>query len=435
MRSKLWVLITTLLISALLLAACPAPGADAPSGDSAGSTSTETTGAVTETQSSGAADGEPVTITIWHGWAGDYFTAIEQVFKDYTAEHPNVTIELSRPEDLNQSAKVAIPAGEGPDIFAWVNDQIGDQALSGNIVPLNDLGIDEEFLNSTYEPAAVNGVIWQGQIWGLPETQEGIALIYNKALVTEEYLPTDPNDFDDLLAKATAFKEATGLPLICNQGFPGGDAYHVAPVYFGFGVPSYVDDEGKVNIDSPEAVAAGQWLQAISKVVDTEQSGDICNAAFAEGKVGMWWTGPWSIAGVETAGIDYGIQPMGRPFVGIKTLMVTANAVDRGTTEIAVDIMRYFTSADVQKALAVANKTIPAATAAVTDPEVQALPALAGFGEALNLGQPMANTPFASAQWQPVGDATAAIWSGAQTPEEAVAAAQTAIEAAIQQMQ
>ena len=95
-------------------------------------------------------------------------------------------------------------------------------------------------------------------IWGLPETQEGIALVYNKALVTEEYLPADPLDFADLLAKATAFKEAAGLPLICNQGFPGADAYHIAPIYFGFGVPNYVDDEGTVNFNSAESVAAGQ---------------------------------------------------------------------------------------------------------------------------------------------------------------------------------
>jgi arabinogalactan oligomer/maltooligosaccharide transport system substrate-binding protein len=46
----------------------------------------------------------------------------------------------------------------------------------------------------------------------------------------------------------------------------------------------------------------------------------------------------------------------------------------------------------------------------------------------------MANTPFASAQWGPVGDATTAVWTGAQTPEEAMAAAQDAIETAIADM-
>jgi len=377
---------------------------------------------------------EPVTITIWHGWAGDYVNVIQEAFDGYTELHPNVTIELSHPDDLSEAAKVAIPAGEGPDIFAWVNDAIGTQALAGNIVSLDDQGIDQAFLESTYEPAAVNGVIWQGQIWGLPETQEGIALVYNKELVTEEYLPSDPLDFADLLAKAEQFKADTGLPLLCNQGFPGADAYHVAPIYFGFGVPSYVNDEGIVSLNTPEGVAAGQWLLDVKQFVDAEQSYDICNAAMAEGKIGMWWTGPWAIANLETAGVDFGIAPMGRPFVGIKTLMLTPNAVDRGNAEVALDVMKYFTSAEVQAQLALANKTIPAATEALNDPEVQALASLAGFGAALNLGSPMANTPFASAQWQPVGDATAAIWNGAQTPEEALAAAQATIEEAIAQM-
>ncbi|MFZ4655418.1 MAG: extracellular solute-binding protein [Caldilineaceae bacterium] len=430
MRNKLWLLTTLLLISAMMLTACPTP-AQAPSGAApAGGEAAPTEAAAEEP----AAEGD-VTIQIWHGWAGEYFTTIEQVFKDYEAANPGVKIELSKPDNLNESAQVAIPAGEGPDIFAWVNDQIGTQALAGNIVPLNDLGIDQAFLEGTYEPAAVSGVVWQGQIWGLPESQEGIALVYNKDIVTEEYLPTDPTDFADLLAKATQFKADKGFSMFCNQGFPGGDAYHVAPVYFGFGVPTYVDDQGKVYMNTPEAIAAGEWLKQISAVHDTEASHDICKASITEGKVGAWWTGPWAIADLEAAGINYGIVPMGRPFVGIKTLMLTANAVDRGHADAAVAVMKYFTSAEVQKKLALANKTIPAATAALQDPEVQALATVAGFGASLNLGIPMANTPFASAQWGPVGDATAAIWNGSQTPAEAMDAAQKTIEEQVAQMQ
>jgi arabinogalactan oligomer/maltooligosaccharide transport system substrate-binding protein len=115
--------------------------------------------------------------------------------------------------------------------------------------------------------------------------------------------------------------------------------------------------------------------------------------------------------------------------------MLTKNAVDRGTAEVAVDVMKYFTSAEVQAQLAVANKTIPARTAALADPEVAALESLAGFGASLNRGVPMANTPFADAQWGPVGDATGAIWSGAQEPAEALAAAEATIMDAIAQMQ
>ena len=97
--------------------------------------------------------------------------------------------------------------------------------------------------------------------------------------------------------------------------------------------------------------------------------------------------------------------------------------------------MKYFTNQENETTVALANKTIPANSAALNDPQIQALATVKGFGATLNLGIPMANTPYAGAQWGPVGDATNAIWSGAQTPEEALAAAQAAMEEAIAGMQ
>jgi arabinogalactan oligomer/maltooligosaccharide transport system substrate-binding protein len=35
-----------------------------------------------------------VTITIWNQWDGAYLAAIEQAFRDYEAEHPNVKNDL-----------------------------------------------------------------------------------------------------------------------------------------------------------------------------------------------------------------------------------------------------------------------------------------------------------------------------------------------------
>jgi arabinogalactan oligomer/maltooligosaccharide transport system substrate-binding protein len=344
------------------------------------------------------------------------------------AANPCVTIDLTKPEDVQSALNTAIPAGEGPDILGWANDHIGDLSLNGFVVPLEEYGIDMAFLESTYEPAAVNGVVLDGTIYALPETQEGIALVYNKAVATEEYLPTDPTDFQDLYDKAAAFQTATGNTLVCNQGFGGSDAYHVGPVYFGHGLPGYVDNAGMAYMNTPEALEAATWLQTFAGVSLAEQSYDICNTNLQEGNVGMWWTGPWAMAGLIEKGVDFGVLQFGKPFVGIKTLMLTSNGVDRGNAEVALDVMKYFTSAEVQKSLALVNKTIPAATAALNDPEVQADPVIAGFGEALNIGIPMSNSPFASCQWTAVGDATLAVFTGTQQPQEAMDAAQAAIQ-------
>jgi arabinogalactan oligomer/maltooligosaccharide transport system substrate-binding protein len=424
-------ILAILTVLGLILTACAQP-TEAPTEAPAEEEPAEMEPAEEEPEEEVMLEGD---ITIWHQWSGDYLTVIEEAFADYEAAHPGVTIDLSKPEDTSSALSVAIPVGEGPDIIGWANDQIGAQALAGNIVALNDYGIDLTFLNTTYEPAAVRGVVWRDMIWGLPESQEGIAIVYNREMVGEEYLPSDPMDFEDLLAKAEAFYNDTGKYLICNQGLGNPDAYHVAPVYFGHGVPEYVDDAGNGYMGTPEALAAGEWMVRFGEFAPEETSHDICKAMITDGDAGAWWTGPWAIADLEAAGVDYGIIPMGKPFVGIKALMLSQNAVDRGNAELALDIMRYFTSGEVQAKIAAANKTIPAPTAALQDPGVQALPTLRGFGASLNLGVPMANTPFASAQWGPVGDATTAIWTGAQTPEEALVAAQVAIEEAIEDMQ
>ena len=424
MKRTLFVLASLMIIATMLLTACgtPAP-ATTPAPVVQPTTAPTEPPAPTEVQ--------VTTITIWHQWSGGYLDAITRALQEYSAKNPGIKIDLSKPEDVTASLAVAIPAGEGPDIIGWANDQIGTNALNGNIVALDDLGVTQDFLASTYEPAAVAGVTWQGKIWALPESQEAITLVYNKAVATAEDFPTNPTDFADLLAKAKAFYEAKGIPLFCNQGFPGADAFHVAPLYFGFGIPSYVDDQGKVYLNTPEAIAAGDWLVSVKPYLLPEMSHEICKTAIIEGKAAAWWTGPWAIADLEAAGVDYGFVPMGKPFVGIKTMMVTKNAVDRGNAEIALDIIKYYTSYEIQRYVTLANKTVPANTQALQDPDVQALVTIAGFGANANLGIPMANTPFAGAQWGPVGDATGAIWNGSQTPADALAAAQTAIETAI----
>lgn len=454
MKTKSNLLFSILLITAFVLAACggaattaaptqpPAAQSPATQAPAAATEAPAAEAPATEAPTAGPLYQPPATaeagktvITIWHQWSGDYLDAITQVFQDYMTAHPDVVINLDKPNDVTAALKVAVPAGEGPDILGWANDQIGANALNGNIVPLDDQGVTMDFMNSTYEPAAVTGVVYQGKIWGLPETEEGIALVYNKAVVDPATdLPSDPMNFDDLLAKAKAFYENKGMPLFCNQGFKGGDAYHIGAVFFGFGVPQYVDDQGNVYLNTPEAVNAMTWLTQIEPYMFKDADDNACRTAMKEGKVGAQWGGPWLLSDFDAAGIDYGIAPMGKPFVGIKTVMLTKNAVDRGNAAVALDIMKYYTSAEVQKKLALVNKTIPAQTAALQDPEVQALPAIAGFGAALNLGVPMANTPYANAQWGPVGDAVAAVWNGSQTPAEAMAAAQSAIEKAVEAM-
>jgi arabinogalactan oligomer/maltooligosaccharide transport system substrate-binding protein len=144
------------------------------------------------------------TVSLWHGWQGEYFTNIEAIFNEYMALCPNVKVELLQKPDMNNAVVAAVPAGEGPDIIAWVNDQIGRHAETEVIVPLDDY-IDAAKFESAFIPTAVNAMKYAGKTWCYPESMEAIMMIYNKDLISEADLPTTT---DELLEKAAAWKEA-----------------------------------------------------------------------------------------------------------------------------------------------------------------------------------------------------------------------------------
>jgi arabinogalactan oligomer/maltooligosaccharide transport system substrate-binding protein len=373
----------------------------------------------------------PPKLTLWHNWSGDYLQEYQAIVAEFNLDHPESGVLLDYKEDMNAALAATIPAGTGPDIVAFANDPIGAWATEGYLEPL-DGWIDLQYLEDNFEPAAVDSVLWGDEIWGIPEAQEGIALVYNANLISAAELPEDWADF---LVQADQFQQThPGVYYLCNQGLGGQDAYHAAPIYFGHGLSQYggyVDEAGNAYMDTAEALAAAEWIAAMRAYGPAETSHPICRDMLINGEAAIWWTGPWAIADLQNASVDYGIEPMGVPFAGVKEYMLTTNAVDRGTDDAAVSFMQYLGSADVQVRLALANRTIPANTAALHDPDVQALYEVAQFGASLSPGVAMPNHVYGDCPWGPVGDATLAIWNGTQTPQEAMDAAQAAIEACV----
>jgi arabinogalactan oligomer/maltooligosaccharide transport system substrate-binding protein len=248
----------------------------------------------------------------------------------------------------------------------------------------------------------------------------------------------DPDDFGSLLTEAAQFQQIhPDRFYLCNQGLGNPDAYHVAPVYFGHGLRDYggyLDGDGHVYMTTTVAISAALWISDVRPYAPVETSHDICKNMLLGGEAAIWWTGPWAIADIEDAGLDYGIAPMGSPFVGVKLFMMTQNAVDRGDAGATVYVMKHFGGADVQKRLTLANGSVPANTVALNDPEVQVVYTIKQFGASLNRGTPMGNHPYAGCQWGPVGDATTAIWTGVQSAKQAMEAAQVAIVDCVEQM-
>ena len=428
-------IISLLTLSLLMLAACgqakPTPTPANPTGQTPqpSPTSQKLLPSGGPTRTPAGWDG---TITIWHQWGGAYLAASQQIFQSYEASHPGVKIQLVQEMNLLGAIKGAVADGQGPDIVEISNDQIGALAQAGTIVNLGNLGIQSQDLAKTFEPAAVSAVTFQNKIWALPESQQGIALVYNKALLSGNAVPVGGDNFTDLYNKAKDYAgKHPGDFLVCNQGFGNPDAIAIAPIFFGFGMTPLVDEAGNVHINTTQALQAAEWLLNFSQYAPASASYTICMNMFTSGQTAAFWTSPVVMPLIKAAGIDFGIIPMGRPFVTVNTLMMTQNALDRSAAETALDVMQYFTNAQNAEKLALAGNLVPANTAALTSATISANPTLSGFGAALRVGVAMPNTPFADAQWGPMADAATSIWNGKLNPAAALGAAQKAVEAGV----
>ncbi len=354
-------------------------------------------------------------IVIWHGWQGDYYEAIKKAFADYAGKN-NVKITLLRVPDLNNKVQVAVPSGQGPDLIGWVDDQIGKNALSGTIQPVDSLGITADYLKQNFTDVASAAMIYDGKVYGIPESLEAITFIYNKKLIKEADLPKST---DDLLAKAKAYNGPDKYLFVYNPK----DAYFSAPWWQGSGV-TLVTPDGTTELASDKALQAANLIKSFSTIMPKEIDYGVADTLFKEGKAAIIMNGPWAIADYQKAGLDVGLakipvvsnssQP-GKPFVGVKLLMLAANAKN---PQAAVELMKYYGSADVQAALAKVNKQVPANKAA--QEQVKDDPIIAGFiGQAAN-GVALPNTQFIDAMWDPIAKTLEAIWSGASPPEQAI---------------
>ena len=127
---------------------------------------------------------EPATLNVWilDRVGTDAMAAVSDVIQAWAAETGNtVNITEGNQFEMLNNIPVAIPAGEGPDVFMTVNNYVGGHYLGGLIVPIQDSFTDAD----SYIPGALDAFTVDGQLLGVPVAADVNALVYNKAKVAE----------------------------------------------------------------------------------------------------------------------------------------------------------------------------------------------------------------------------------------------------------
>ena len=355
-----------------------------------------------------------------------YLSAME----DYSKENPEIMIEFHHVDDLPEKLKLAVPAGVGPDFIRWAHDKIGELKLLDLIVPIEDY-ISPEFKEQ------IPDYVWEavtldGHIWGIPETAESVALLYNKDMVS-----TPPATMDEMIAiMANHHDPAAGKYGI---SYPA-NIYSIAAFIQAFGGYYYDDATDTVGLNDSRTIQGVEYLfDNVKPYMLQDLDYGAQTALFTEGKAPLAINGPWYFSVPTEAGLNWGLAKLPtipgvgplKPFMGVQAFMVTENCKD---IEATVKFLEWITSPPVAVDLSVVTGNLPVHLGALEDDRIKNDPIKSALAEQLEDAIPMSKKPEMGPVWGRGYNALDAMWTGTKTIEDALNEAQALVLEDIEKM-
>lgn len=350
-------------------------------------------------------------VTLWHAYRGDERTTLESLAAEYGASHAGTSLlPVFVPyENLANKLQSAIPHGNGPDLFVYAHERVGEWSSIGLIQPV-------DIPEGQFHPVTVDAFGYRGRSWALPLAYKSLALFRNTAFVAEA-----PSTTDELVAVATRLTAGDRYGL----AFEVASAYQDAPWMHGFGGGVFRD--GVVKLDTPENAAGLAFVKTLADtVVPADPTGALVTQLFNEGRAAMVVNGPWFLGEIDPR-VRFAVSPLpivsatGRaaaPYVGVEGVFVAREG------EEARAVATWLASDEVaSRRAAEARQAVPNLRVPVTDP------VLAAFRAQLDTAVPMPNVPEMGQTWEPLARALRRLMRGAATSDQAVAEAQSVYQA------
>jgi arabinogalactan oligomer/maltooligosaccharide transport system substrate-binding protein len=287
----------------------------------------------------------------------------------------NITVEIVAKCGLGDCGLSKLgPAGVGPDLFTASHDNTGSLVKSGVVTSLSSV------INKTSYPSAVlSGITFNYQQWGVPISVSNIALATNLSLVPSGA----PKTWTELESTATALISSgkANVGIVTHI-----DGYFMQPFFDSLGGYVFENKNGSyTNTKSvglysktlaKNAALMDTWLQ--KKLFDKSNTYDASN--FTNGKAPYAVVGPWSIAGLDKAGIKYEISGIpsvkggtARAFSGVTAVYL--NRFSKNKIIAKKYLTEVVQSAAFSTAITTANLSYPAnkeAAAAIDSKSVSA---------------------------------------------------------------
>ena len=287
------------LAAALILAAC--------SGGSSAGTGSGGAGASSAAAGSAPVDtSAKVTLTWWTGQQSDAEKTLEGLAKEFTAAHPNVTLNVSsgapNTEDLLQKLTAAFASDTYPDISyafgSWAT-QLGE---SGRTLDLTEKVKDPAMKWDEFPEAARLTASPGGKVLGVPALVDNIALIYNTALFKAAGVAEPTADWTWADFRSAAKKISDPAKNIYGTAYSvvGSEdtTWHLWPQLWQNGGDVLSADGKKSTFNAQPGVDALEFWRAMAvddKSVYLDQTDEKYGPLVGDGRIGMILSGPWQL--------------------------------------------------------------------------------------------------------------------------------------------
>lgn len=155
---------------------------------------------------------EQVTLTFW-SWLPT-LDEWDKMIVAFEEEYPNIKVEYTRSEDVEEKLKVAMASGTGPDLFGMTTSVI--EQYKPFCEPMD--GLADEYLpgwKDIISPTAVEQCITKdGTMVGMPLLVAGMTdLLYNRNVLEECGITELPRTLEELKADAELIKAKGYIPI------------------------------------------------------------------------------------------------------------------------------------------------------------------------------------------------------------------------------
>ncbi|GAK13640.1 LOW QUALITY PROTEIN: maltose/maltodextrin ABC transporter, substrate binding periplasmic protein MalE [Geomicrobium sp. JCM 19039] len=363
---------------------------------------TEAGGEVSE----GEEPDKPDSLHVWVNEEDDQIAAVQTIVERYE-EETGIEVQLTSMDMFDQVENIALdgPAGSGPDIYFAPHDHTGNLAVQ-NLAEHNGEYEDR------FTEESIQGMTYDGEVYGVPLVSETYGLLYNTELV-----PEAPTTIDELEAIAEELTDTSqdefGFLMEHNN------MYFAYPFLTGFGGYIFAETDG--GYDTSDIGLANEGaIEGVERMQTWSENGwippsidpEIQDGLFTDGNVGVSLTGPWNIPSYSSAIGEENLRSAPLPelpngevapsLIGFKSWILSPFSEEKYWAQ---DLMIFMTEDENNMEYYRVAGEMPAVTHLLEDPEIADDELMQGFAEQILNGSPMPNVPEMNQVWEPIGDA------------------------------